>query len=63
MSSVTKREMTGMRAAGWTVVRYGPWERLRAMVGRRRPVGDVPPVRVHLPRRMPVVARPVEWSR
>jgi hypothetical protein len=30
-----------MQAAGWTVVEYGPWERLRALFGRRRPVGRV----------------------
>jgi hypothetical protein len=45
-----------MQAAGWTVVEYGPWERLRALFGRRRPVGRVVAseaevvVRLHLPR-------------
>lgn len=60
MSSVAKRELKVMQAAGWTVVSYGPWERLRALFGRRRPVGRVipprtetsvsVPARVHLPR-------------
>ena len=52
-----------MQAAGWTVVEYGPWERLRALFGRRRPVGRVVTseaevvARLHLP-------RPVQgWSR
>ena len=49
-----------MQAAGWTVVEYGPWERLRARFGRRRPVGRVVTseaeieagvvARLHLPR-------------
>jgi len=38
MSSVAKREFRSMEAAGWTVVSYGPWERLRALLSRRRPV-------------------------
>ena len=38
MTSVAKREIKSMQAAGWTVATYGPWERLRALVGRRRPV-------------------------
>ena len=41
MTSVAKREMRGMQAAGWTVVEYGPWERLRALFGRRRLIGQV----------------------
>ena len=47
-----------MQAAGWTVVEYGPWERLRALFGRQRPVGRVVMseaeaevvARLHLPR-------------
>lgn len=38
MTSVAKREIRSMQAAGWTVVSYGPWEGLRALLGRRRPV-------------------------
>ena len=67
MTSVAKREMRSMQAAGWTVVEYGPWERLRALFGHRRPVGRVVAseaeieagvvARLHLP-------RPVQgWSR
>lgn len=63
MASVAKREMRSMQAAGWTVVSYGPGERLRALFGRRRPVGRVVRpeaevvARLHLP-------RPVQgWSR
>ena len=60
MTSVAKREMQSMQAAGWTVVEYGPWERLRALFGRRRPAGRVVTseaeteaevvARLHLPR-------------
>ena len=45
-----------MQAAGWTVVEYGPWERLRALFGHRRPVARVVTseadvvARLHLPR-------------
>ena len=63
MTSVAKREMRSMQAAGWTVVEYGPRERLRALFGHRRPVGRVVQsgaevvARLHLP-------RPVHgWSR
>jgi hypothetical protein len=71
VTSVAKREMRSMQAAGWTVVEYGPWERLRALFGRRRPVGRVVAseaeveaevevevaARLHLPRPVP------GWSR
>lgn len=56
MTSVAKHEIKSMQAAGWTVVSYGPWERLRALLGRRRPVARaVTPetdvmARVRLPR-------------
>ena len=56
MTSVAKHEIKSMQAAGWTVVSYGPWERLRALLGRRRPAArTVTPetevmARVHLPR-------------
>ncbi len=32
MTSVAKRELPAMRAAGWEVIEYGPWVRLRAAV-------------------------------
>jgi hypothetical protein len=72
VTSVAKHEIKSMQAAGWTVVSYGPWERLRALLGRGRPVGRaVTPqtdvygadvvTRVHLPR---PAGRPVQgWSR
>ena len=63
MTSVAKREIKSMQAAGWTVIEYGPWERLRALLGRRHPVGRAVGseaevlARLHLP-------RPVQgWSR
>ena len=56
MTSVAKREIKSMQAAGWTVATYGPWERLRALVDRRRPVSRevaseaAVTVRLHSPR-------------
>ena len=39
MTRLAKREMKSMQAAGWMVVSYGPWERLRhcSVVGARSP--------------------------
>jgi hypothetical protein len=67
VTSVAKREMKAMQAAGWTVVSCGPWERLRALLAGRRPVpGEVRSetevvARVHLPR--PAEASLQGWSR
>lgn len=36
--SVSRRELAAMRSAGWEVQTYTFWERLRAVLGRRRPV-------------------------
>jgi hypothetical protein len=55
--------MKSMQAAGWTVVSYGPAERLRALFGRRRPVarGAMSETEVLARVRLP---RPVQgWSR
>jgi hypothetical protein len=55
--------MKAMQAAGWTVVSYGPAERLRALFGHRRPVaqGVVSEAEVMARVRLP---RPVQgWSR
>jgi hypothetical protein len=53
-----------MRAAGWTVVEYGPWTQLRAVVrllahSRRRQAAAVAVVeeRLHLPQPARVGAR------
>jgi hypothetical protein len=43
--SVGRRELAAMQSAGWEIHAYGPWARLRALLGRRpvrraaRPVG------------------------
>jgi hypothetical protein len=63
VTSVAKREIPSMQTAGWTVVEYGPWERLRALFGRRCPVGRVvqSETEVMAPLHLP---RPVHgWSR
>ena len=63
MTRLAKREMKTMQAAGWTVVSYGPAERLRALFGRRRPIarGVVSETEVMARVRLP---RPVQgWSR
>ena len=36
--SVSRRELAAMRSAGWEVQTYTLWDRLRAVLGRRRPV-------------------------
>lgn len=51
MSSLTKRELSAMQAAGWEIIEYGPWVRLRAAVrmlarSRHRPGRELV---VHLP--------------
>jgi hypothetical protein len=37
--SVSRNELAAMRSAGWEVQTYTVWDRLRAIFGRRRPVG------------------------
>ena len=39
--SVSRRELAAMQSAGWEIHTYGPWARLRALLGgrRARPVG------------------------
>jgi len=56
MSRIGRRELAQMRSAGWEVVEYGPWVRLRAAVRmvahtRRRQRAEVASIagRVHLP--------------
>lgn len=36
--SVSRRELAAMQSAGWEVQTYTLWDRLRAVLGRRRPV-------------------------
>jgi hypothetical protein len=36
--SVSRRELAAMRSAGWEIQTFTPWERLRTLLGRRRPV-------------------------
>ena len=42
--SVSRRELAAMRSAGWEVRTYTLWDRLRAVLGRRRSPGRVRPV-------------------
>ena len=37
--SVSRRELAAMRSAGWEVQTFTVWDRLRAVFGRRPPVG------------------------
>ena len=36
--SVSRRELAAMQSAGWEVRTYTLWDRLRAVLGQRRPV-------------------------
>ena len=51
--SVSRRELAAMQSAGWEVQSYTLAERLRAVLGRRRPVARVWPAEQWPAERLP----------
>jgi hypothetical protein len=44
--SLSRRKVHALRSAGWTIIECPPWAELRRLLLRRRPVVQLPPVRV-----------------